>query len=256
MAITPGMAAVTMGFDRATATRPSWPRFRGGWRRLAAVALGGASMLLAWIAIRLLLAALFGIQADAFITDWDSYPGDPSPPAWEVAQQAATLAIALFPATDGAYLDRLGRVYAGRNQARAFGDPTAVRDRQDALATYRRASAARPLWPWTWTHIAYAKLALGERDGEFRTALHQAHALGPWLPSINRSIAEIGLLAWRSLDSETRTLTLEAGRRVARGGAADAKWLADVATRSGRVAIVCAALPGELDLEQRLCKQR
>jgi hypothetical protein len=234
--------------------RPSRARHALYWRRPAAIALLGTSLLLAWMALRLLLAALFSIQAHEFIADWGLHHAPPSPQAYEVARQAATKAIDLFPVPNGAYLDNLAQIHLSGQQGHPFGDPAAAPGRQQALAAYRESVTARPLWPWAWTEIAYTKLSLGERDAEFRTALQQAHTLGPWRPSINRRIAEIGLIAWRSLDNDTRTLTLEAGRRViAQGGSADAKWLQDLAKRNGREEVVCNALSEQIKQEHQIC---
>ncbi|WP_295456487.1 hypothetical protein [uncultured Thiodictyon sp.] len=211
------------------------------------------SLILAWMAARLLLAALFAGQTQTFLDDWFAQGGAPSPPAWEVARQAATSAIALFPAANGAYQERLGLVHSWRYRGRPFGDLLAAPSRQAALAAYRAAVAATPLWPRAWTQIAYAKLDLGERDAGFRASLHQAHALGPWRPDINRRIVEIGLIAWGSLDVTTRALTLESARRVAAGSAEDAHWLLGLAKGRGMTLVVCVALPDEIKRMHRIC---
>lgn len=205
------------------------------------------------MAARLLLAALFANQTQDFITDWMMQGAAPSPPAWEVAERAATSAITLFPGANGAYQEGLGQVYSWRYRGLPVGDPVAAPSRYAALAAYRAAAAATPLWPWVWTQIASAKLELGERDTEFRTALHQAHALGPWRPEINRRIVELGLSAWRWLDAPTRALTLESARRVAAGSAQDARWLAALAQQRGLTLVVCVALSDEVKRMRRLC---
>jgi len=225
------------------------------WRLVGGAALLLVSLLVAWLALRLLLAALFDAQAQAFLADWAARDLEPAAVAFTVAERAAQSAIALAPVADGARYDRLGRIYDWQYYQQPLGsaEPAVVASRAKAVEAYETALAQRPLWPHTWTRLAYAKLRLGATDEAFVAALRRAYDLGPWRPHVNRRIAEIGLRGWTALDASARRMALENVRRTAMRGGADLRHLAQVAAATGKTRVVCAVLPEALTRRHRIC---
>lgn len=243
---------MTRSRPHQTISRPPIPALRGA----AAGLLLLASLIIAWLALRMLLAGLFSQQAQHFLDDWATARAEePSAAAFAVAEHAALTAVGLYPSASGADLDRLGRVYQWQyhRHPATSADPEVIASRRAAVEAYRAAVAARPLWPYTWVRLAQAKLSLGEADAEFRDALRRASELGPWRPGVNRGISQIGFQAWRALDAQTRRLVLESAGRSAALGAAEAREVLRLADSVGQGAAVCAALPADLNHKSRVC---
>lgn len=194
-------------------------------RRLTGIALALTSLLILWLALRMLLAALFTDQAQAFLDDWGRQETPPNDAAILVAEHAAQAAVSLYPTSSGAYLDRLGRVYSFAKDPRA-------------LDTYREAIAARPLWPHSHGRLAAEKLRQGERDQELIDAMHRAFELGPWRPLVNRRLTEVGWIAWADLDPETRRLVLENARRYSSVSRRSAEWVREHAKATRKTSLL------------------
>ncbi len=223
-------------------------------RQLAFGVLLLACLPLIFFSARMTLAAIYSFQADSFLADWAKTGAEPDPAAWEVARQAAQSAIDLNPVANGEYYDRLGRIHEWRQHRHLFGDVKAAESRREAVIAYRASLAARPTWPYSWNNLAYAKLRLLELDEEFQTALHQAFKYGPWRLLVNRRIAEIGLIAWPSLDPLTRQLVLESARRTVLDGPGAARALEQEAKRTGMLEVLCATLPDDLKAQRKICR--
>ncbi|SEJ26141.1 hypothetical protein SAMN05216201_106127 [Pseudomonas linyingensis] len=202
----------------------------------------------------LLLAAIASYQTQAFLDDWSAKRNEPSPQAWQIAHAAAQRAVSLYPGSNGEALERLGRVLQWQQFRHPFGAAEAEQSRRAALEAFRSASQARPTWPHNWAALAYAKLYLLEFDHEFAHALQQAQALGPTRVEINRSLAEIGLIAWPSLTDEQRTATLEAARRTIRYSRKEAQNLLTIAQRTGMSEILCQDIDTATRNEQKICQ--
>ena len=215
------------------------------------------ALILAWAAGRMLIAALFALQAEAFLADFATLGGEPAPQAWEVAYGAARGANDWYPVIAGAYLEPLAKVLDARYAGRPVEDPEAGASRRLALEVYRHAAAARPLWPWAWAQLAHAKLQVGERDAEFFAARERAGALGPWRPSINRFLVQTGFALWPDLDATGRRQTLEAARRLLQAGGAHRRWAIKAVQRQGRsrVQALCILLIDQPDLGEGLCQR-
>ena len=84
----------------------------------------------------------------------------------------------------------------------------AMPSRREAYTHYKKAIALRPPGPFAWVNLALVKYRLGETDDEFYHALHKADELGPWEPSVQRVIVDIGLHYWNSLSRSERTFIL------------------------------------------------
>lgn len=153
---------------------------------------------------QMLLAGIWRYQADVFLDDWAQKGEEPSPLAWMVAEQAGQRAVATYPVANGDYLDRLGRVYEWQQFAAPFGDEQAQASRSHAIDFYRQAAHARPDWPFSWNHLATAKLRQGELDDEFRQALQNGFNLGPWRAEAYRQTAYLGLVSWHTLNEQQR----------------------------------------------------
>lgn len=202
----------------------------------------------------LLLAGLASYQAQAFLDDWGAKGQEPSPHAWQIAHDAAQRAVSLYPGSNGEYLERLGRIQQWQQFRQPFGAPQANASRRAALETFRAASQARPTWPYNWAALAFAKLYLLEFDDEFAHALRQAQTLGPTRIEINRTLAEIGFLAWPRLDDGQRSATLESARRTVAHSPREAQNLLAVANRTGMDSQLCASLDAPLKDSRKICR--
>ncbi len=203
---------------------------------------------------RLLLAAIAGYQTQAFLDDWASKREEPSPRAWQIAHAAAQRAVDLHPGSNGEYLERLGRVLQWQHFRQPFGTAEAEPSRRAALEAFRAASQARPTWPYNWAALAYAKLYLLEFDDEFTHALQQARTLGPSRIEVNRTLAEIGLIAWPQLSDEQRRASLESARRTVNHGTKEAQNLLAIASHTGMTKELCDSLDSELKDTRKICR--
>lgn len=203
---------------------------------------------------RMALAGLASYQAQAFIDSWAKQAQEPSTRAWEVAEDAAQRAIALYPTTNGEYADRLGVVYSWQQFRHPYGAPEATNSRRAALDAYRQSTTARPTWPDTWARLAHAKLYLLEFDDEFHQAMSNAAELGPWRIGINRELTEIGLTAWPQLDEVQRQAALEAARRAVAYSENEAKRSYRLAEHTGTASVLCSNLNPTLTARRKLCQ--
>lgn len=202
---------------------------------------------------RLLLAGIASYQAEAFLQDWQKKGRKPDERAWQIAHDAAERAIALYPGANGDYQHRLGLIHQWQHMRQPVGSPVAIPSRHLALQAFRAALAARPHWPEHWTALAWTKLQLLEFDDEFHQALAKAQRLGPWRIGINRSLAEIGLIAWPQLSTDERAAVLEAARRTARSGPREAADLFALAKQAGLDDRLCQHLEDALKKQRRIC---
>ncbi|MCY1435209.1 hypothetical protein D9M71_512960 [compost metagenome] len=134
-----------------------------------------------------------------------------------------------------------------------FGATAAEQSRRQALQAFRAASEARPTWPNNWAALAYAKVYLLEFDGEFAHALQQAQAFGPTRIEINRTLAEIGFIAWPQLNDEQRHAALESARRTVKHGAKEAQNLLVIASQTGMTRQLCDSLDPALKDTRKIC---
>lgn len=191
---------------------------------------------------RLLMADLNQYRASHFLSDWEGKRQVPSDRAWQVAEQAMQDAISWYPGENAAYVEQLGymwqwRAYSANSSAeqRQFGQ-------QQAIAAFRQATAQRPVWPYAWSGLAYAKMTAAEYDQEFRHAMQQAAHYGPTRIGINKRIAEIGLYSWPYLDLELRELVLSQAAYAARYSRGSRRELFTWAAETGRQQLLCQYL--------------
>lgn len=227
-----------------------WP----GGRRPALMLLIAFCVFLALLGGRLLLAGVSAWQAEDFLKDWNRLGRVPSERAWEVGYQAAQRAVHFFPGANGDYLDRLGRILEARHSNLPLGAPEAEASRRAALEAYRAATRARPLWPYTWTQIAYVKLRLLEFDQEFDQALFRSLELAPWRIQSNALLAEIALRAWPSLDAKQRELGREAIRRSVDWDRRTARRMEHLAVGLGMQWTFCGALEVAQKEDNGICQ--
>lgn len=203
---------------------------------------------------RLLLAGIASYQTQAFLDDWARKGEEPSPRAWQIAHDAAQRAVDLYPGSNGESLERLGRVLQWQQFRQPFGAPQAAATRRAALDAFRAASEVRPTWPNNWAALAYAKLYLLEFDAEFAHALQQAQVLGPSRIEINRTLAEIGFIAWPQLNDEQRNATLESARRTVQHGPKEAQNMLAIISQTGMTRELCASLDTALKDTRKICR--
>jgi len=151
---------------------------------------------------RMLLAGSYRYQTDIFLDDWATKQSQPTPEAWQVAQQAAHKAVALYPVANGSYYDRLGRVYDWQQIAEPMASPAAQQSRQLAINAYRQAITSWSQWPFSQLALAATKLRQGELDDEFKQALQNGFTLGPWREQAYQQTAYLGLISWHTLNEQ------------------------------------------------------
>ena len=223
-------------------------------RRLPVLVLLAAGLVCSFLGVRLLVADIFAWQASRFVADWSQRGEVASDRAWLVAETAARRAIGVTPVATAIHYERLGRIYEWRDLNLPLGNPDAEQSRVAARDAYRRTLELRPLWPYTWARLAYVKLRLLQIDDEFDEALRQAVALGPWRVNVNKTVAEIGLIAWLELDGSQRTLVLEATERTLVLNRRAGQQVMALAARFHRVDDVCAALDREVAEARKVCQ--
>lgn len=150
------------------------------------------------------------VRAEAFMSHWAERRAEPAPAAWEAARLAAATAVARYPVAHGDYEDRLGRVHLWRHYRHPFGAEDARASREQAVAAFERALAARPVAPGTHARLASAHLYLLRLEVPLARHMGLARAQGPWQPDVNRELAEVGLMAWPSLAPLQREQAMEA----------------------------------------------
>jgi len=115
-------------------------------------------------------------------------------------------------------------------------DPAQHEGLRQSLALYRKAAAMRPGSPYVWSSIALLKLRLGELDAEFHGALERAAQFGPWEPTVQIAVADIGLVAWRRLGPSSQALVVANLERALLRQASEVRR---VATARGVLPFVC-----------------
>jgi len=225
------------------------------FRKLLLIILIVCCLPLIYFGTRMMLAGFWADQMNTFLTDWQQRGEQPADDAWQIAYEAATKAIELYPVENGEYYSGLGLVWQWKQYHNFFGDFEAKHSRQQALAAYRIAVIARPSWPYDWANLAFSKVRLLEFDNEYKAALHKAVELGPWRIGINKQVAEMGLISWPELDLATQEIVLEAIKRTVDYGPRDSKWLEKQAKRWQMMAIFCGSIDDELKLQRKICNK-
>lgn len=179
-------------------------------RKLPLLGLMLAALIMAFTGGRMLLAGAYLHQTDSFLNHWAAKNSQPDTTAWQVAEQAAHSAIALYPAANGAYYDRLGRVYDWQHISEPMAGPAAKASRAQAISAYRQAIASRPQWPFSHLNLATAKLRQGELDDEFKQAMARGFELAPWRAIAYQQTAWLGLVSWHTLNPEQQALVAQA----------------------------------------------
>ncbi len=108
---------------------------------------------------------------------------------------------------------------------------------EDAADSYRAAIAERPLWPYSWANLMTVKDKQGLIDREYRQALNQCAALGPWEPAVQQQMIRSGLKRWSLLSVGDRERILAAMDRALR---IQPGKLLDIARRFNRPDLFCS----------------
>lgn len=208
-------------------------------RRLAGAVLVAAGLGLALLATRMVVVGIAYQQAGVFLADWEKKGVPPHPKAARLATASARRAVEWAVSPSGRYFERLGLVLQWQHYRAPFGAAHVAPIRREARRAFLRATDLRPQWPDAWLHLAYSKLYLLELDAEFDDALSRAAALGPWRAHINAGVAEVGLLAWPSLDGEGRDLTLQAASRALTQSDWSRRKVNAAARHAGKLEMLC-----------------
>lgn len=212
-----------------------------------------ASIVLAILSTRLMLASMWDTQVNTFLVDWEQKGLQPKQKAWQIAFNAVNKSISLSPIKNANYYDHLGRVWEWKQFNHPFGDKTATESREHALQAYRQSVILKPQWPYTWVSLAYIKLRLNQLDEEFNDALQSAFRLGPWRIKSNKHIANMGLTSWSNLEGKTKIIVMSAIKRTVSYGPRDARWLENRAKENGQHTLFCLFIIQEMKEKRKVC---
>ncbi|NRP59892.1 type IV pilus biogenesis/stability protein PilW [Marinobacterium sp. xm-d-564] len=161
-------------------------------KTIAFVLLFGVGGALIFFGGSLFSAGLADYQARTFQEDWQQKQTPPSIKAWRIAKEASETAVARHPFTaNGEYLDRLGRINEWLHFDKPVGEAVAQLTRSKAENYYSQAIAARPVWPNTYSQLAYVKAMQGELDEWFYEVAEAAYILGPWRKPTLEQLAQV-----------------------------------------------------------------
>lgn len=141
--------------------------------------------------------------ADAAMSRWEAAHAPGGESEWPRVERQLRRATRIDP-FDADYAAALGRAYDWRALTEPPYTPHARHYRGEAIAWYRRAIALRPSWGFAWVHLAQAKVANQELDGEAIAALDRAMRLGPWEAGTQIKALRLGVLLWDSLPEPVR----------------------------------------------------
>ena len=220
-------------------------------RLLPALLLVAAALLLL-LGLRMAGAGIAAYRAEAFMDHWSTQGREPDARAWAVAAAAAQRAVDWYPAPNGRYQERLGRVHSWRFYQQPLGDaallavlvatpevPAIAASRRQALAAFREAVRLRPAAASGWARLAHAKLSLLQWDAEFDRAFANADRLGSAAGQPRLELAQVGLQGWYWLTPPQQARTLAAALVVLDSGGAPAKTLAQQAAALGLLERLC-----------------
>jgi tetratricopeptide (TPR) repeat protein len=173
---------------------------------------------------------------------------------WDDLRSNLTRALELDP-TNPDINDYLGLSIEGRFADVAPKDETAAPYRQEALMYYRKAVSLRPVWPYSWVNLALVKYRLGQTDAEFYKALHTATELGPWEPTVQRVVVDIGLHFWNGLAIDERHFILETiARGIQHADRKHSRKILELVKRYGFLEYICIIHEKEEHV-QKYCKR-
>ncbi|WP_107853130.1 hypothetical protein [Oceanimonas marisflavi] len=202
-------------------------------QRTLLITIIALAIALTWAGTRMLLAGGYAHQSKLFLQDWRSKPA-PVEKAWQVAEHAARQAVALYPVANGQYYEQLGRVYHYRHRNLPTGSAQATASREQAASAYRQAIAARPQWPYSRLRLASVLKSQRQYNDEYKQALTQGFAHGPWHGWIVRQSAYLGLISWHTLNTaQQQTITTAIEHGLAQS-AKSKKYITGLLTRLNR----------------------
>lgn len=133
----------------------------------------------------------------------------PAQEQWQAARDSLAQAIALHPGQP-TYHHRMGRIeHVGMIVDRANREQHG----EAAKTAMRTSLRIRPEWPHAWANLAWVKVALGERDAEFESALASAVRYGPWETYVHQIIATLGAYGLDGYSDDARALILASNTR-------------------------------------------
>lgn len=202
----------------------------------------------------MLFAGVASEHAELALRNWQRSDTPPSESYWNMSFQRAVSAVEQAPITNAEYLDRLGRVLLWGSLVAPEGASSETQ-RQGALQAFRQSVEARPVWPWTWLRLAYAKQALHQMDDEYDLAMRRTNELGAGRMELDSDLAALGFSAWSELTPSQRTITLEAANRSVAFSKKEALHMYNLAKATGLATPLCWSLGSAVKAEQQICKE-
>jgi len=187
------------------------------------------------VAVHRGLASLYANPGKSNLEVWREEQRRVLHPDWKEIRGSLEQALS-YDARNPDLLSDLGAAYEGEVAFYPVGDPAADGQRANARDNYLKALAGRPTWPHDWKALTLVKYRLGQTDAEFRQAMRNAVALGPWEPSVQYVISDIGMHHWEQFDEDTRRLVEDVMRAGMRDNPMDMVMLAH---RYGMLDLVC-----------------
>ena len=168
----------------------------------------------------------------------------PSANAWLAEYEKLALAQTLDP-QNPAWMEAMGRLLAtpvnGEESAAdkaAIGKMNTLMTQNSASAELVKAVLARPVSPYSWANLAWAKYQSGQIDSVFYAALKNLALLGPWEPEVQFVVIDLGLALWdempKSLQPSVRQMATNAERRYS-------NTLLAIAAKRGKLNLVCSS---------------
>ncbi len=190
------------------------------WAGLLGLVVAGAASL--WFVLLAAWSDAGTLSARYAINEWRTGKRPPLYGAdWERARDDLQAALATTPG-NAALHEELAFIHAARSRS--------TDDMQQAVLHYRAATALRPTFPYSWTHLALAKHYLGQHDDEFWAAYDHALGLGHSEAALQPAIAEIAFAIWKKLGPQRQQAI---GSMVATAKDGSRKPLQDMAQRAG-----------------------
>lgn len=247
------ISAVNGSYNKSPSPRRA-PEHSPLKQKLACIIALPAAVFCLVASIPMLFSGVASGHAELALRYWQQSDRPPSEGYWNMSLQRAQNAVERSPVVNAEYLDRLGRILLWGPLVAPEGAEVEAQ-KQDALQAFRKSVDARPVWPWSWLRLAYAKHGLQQLDDEFDLALRRANELGAGRVELDSDIAALGFSAWGQLTTDQRVIALKAANRAAGFSKTEALQMYNLASDSGLATELCWSLGSAIKAKQQICME-